>query len=531
MAPAPQPPPPSSPTPLPVPNPLPSLWLDGIALGSTAPFPAQDGKDNLYDVAVIGAGFSGSSVAYHLRLLRPTLRIAVLDARDVSGGATGRNGGLLWPGLTDHVEVTIRRFGLERALELLHFDLENVAELRKFCDGYTGAGGGDTPDPQLMRFPDGGVHVLKTADERVQARADLDALARAGQLEASGLELWDAEKTAAVTGGDPHIAGYGALVCHHTHRVIPPRLVLAILRRATARVPAPGPGLPGRPADFFAHTPVQRVSRRPLAASAGAFSFELSTPHGVILARRVVHATNAWSAALLPRLPVAPVRNQVIATHPLAAAAGGDDTAAWTAGRFGISANDGYEYMSGRGDGRAVLGGMRFLAPNYDVGVADDSRLNPDVSAALRDYLPRHFSTLRRAGVQIDREWAGIMGFSADGHPFVGELPAAYTSSPAAASGGASAADSGSSTASSGGAAAVAPAAAPNPATLPPPGSGEFVCAGFCGHGMPRCFLSARAVAEMVAGVPVSRGFPRLFLPTDERLGAAHAPDGFRSRM
>lgn len=42
-------------------------------------------------------GISGASASYHLRRLRPDLKIALLESRQLSCGATGRNGGLLWP--------------------------------------------------------------------------------------------------------------------------------------------------------------------------------------------------------------------------------------------------------------------------------------------------------------------------------------------------------------------------------------------------------------------------------------------------
>jgi glycine/D-amino acid oxidase-like deaminating enzyme len=48
------------------------------------------------DVAVVGAGFTGLSSAYHLA--RRGLRVAVLEAADVGAGASGRTGGLVLEG-------------------------------------------------------------------------------------------------------------------------------------------------------------------------------------------------------------------------------------------------------------------------------------------------------------------------------------------------------------------------------------------------------------------------------------------------
>ena len=49
------------------------------------------------DVVIIGAGMSGLSVAYHLARLSSERSVLVVDARDVAGGASGRNGGHLTP--------------------------------------------------------------------------------------------------------------------------------------------------------------------------------------------------------------------------------------------------------------------------------------------------------------------------------------------------------------------------------------------------------------------------------------------------
>lgn len=45
------------------------------------------------DVIVIGSGISGTLMAYNLLEKQPNLRIVMVEAREVCGGATGRNGG------------------------------------------------------------------------------------------------------------------------------------------------------------------------------------------------------------------------------------------------------------------------------------------------------------------------------------------------------------------------------------------------------------------------------------------------------
>jgi gamma-glutamylputrescine oxidase len=53
------------------------------------------------DVAVIGAGYTGLSAAYHIRQAAPRKRVAVFEARGVGNGASGRNGGMLLPNVAN----------------------------------------------------------------------------------------------------------------------------------------------------------------------------------------------------------------------------------------------------------------------------------------------------------------------------------------------------------------------------------------------------------------------------------------------
>jgi glycine/D-amino acid oxidase-like deaminating enzyme len=120
---------------------------------------------------------------------------------------------------------------------------------------------------------------------------------------------------------------------------------------------------------------------------------------------------------------------------------------------FTFSANHSYEYCIQRPDGRIVLGGMRCLTPTQEVGIEDDTVIQPTISQGLREFLPRHFPSLR--GIKVEQEWTGIMGFSPDYNPLIGPVP--YR-------------------------------------------AGEYIAAGFTGHGMPIAFLAGKAVASMIMG-------------------------------
>lgn len=184
----------------------------------------------------------------------------------------------------------------------------------------------------------------------------------------------------------------------------------------------------------------------------------VKTNRGDMRAQHVVHATNAWARQLLPFLAttIVPVRNQVIITEPA--------PPLWN---FGLSTNYGYEYFMQRPDGRVVLGGMRWKTPTLEVNNDDDATMDARVSEGLRAFLSQHFTDLRT--VKVEQEWIGIMGFSKDRNPLVGPLP-----------------------------------------NRP----GEYIAAGFTGHGMPMTFFAGQNVADMIAGKEPEPFVAEAFLPT-----------------
>jgi len=219
----------------------------------------------------------------------------------------------------------------------------------------------------------------------------------------------------------------------------------------------------------------------------------------VVDCRAVVHCMNGYSAGLLPELEgsLVPVRNQVAVAAPPAGARLPVDAA--------VYAREGYVYYSPRADGRMVIGGFRDTLPHREVGTHDDGSLDPLVSAALRGYLPAHFPQhYAEAGpgttdtppgdgrlhVEYEMEWAGILGFTKDRFPLVGPLPALPEGSRALLQG-----------SSSG-----------NTSTSR---AGQYICAGFSGHGMTRSFSCAEAAARMLLGLPPSPDapMPQAFLP------------------
>jgi hypothetical protein len=74
---------------LPLPDTVDSMWA--ATAGPYTPRPALQ-EDTTVDVAIIGGGYTGLTTAYELRREDPSLSVAVLEAREIGYGSSGRNG-------------------------------------------------------------------------------------------------------------------------------------------------------------------------------------------------------------------------------------------------------------------------------------------------------------------------------------------------------------------------------------------------------------------------------------------------------
>src|SRR5258707_8033160 len=78
----------------------------------------------------------------------------------------------------------------------------------------------------------------------------------------------------------------------------------------------------------------------------------------------------------------------------------------------------GYRYWRQTQDGRLLIGGWRDVDPDGESGFDDlpTPRIQQGIEAGLVELVPE--------GIEIERRWAGTMGFARDGRPLVGWLDA-----------------------------------------------------------------------------------------------------------
>ncbi|KAE8853215.1 hypothetical protein HRS9122_00207 [Pyrenophora teres f. teres] len=276
--------------------------------------------------------------------------------------------------------------------------------------------------------------LLSVIAGRDKMKADIDSIVAADISTARGI------KFSIDAEAEERSGVRGALSCHtyHAARLWPYRLVVHLLKKAISN------GV-----NLQTHTPVTSVSQQ--STSSADRYWIVDTPRGSIRAKTVVYATNGYTSALVPEMKdkIVPVRGVV------ARLVGGKAPKMTDSYMMRISDYE-YDYMIPRPDGSIILGGAKrdFYKNLHEwFDVADDSQLTKDARRYFDGYMQRHFYGWEDSGARTQEIWTGIMGYSNDGFPYVG------------------------------------------PVCDRP---GQYLCAGFNGHGMPQIFLSAKAIATMI---------------------------------
>ncbi|HEY5922305.1 MAG TPA: FAD-binding oxidoreductase [Kofleriaceae bacterium] len=356
-----------------------AVWLLGAPTDEPAPALTHDLD---VDVAIIGGGFTGVSTAYRLSKQFPKLGIALLEAKRLANGASGRNGGLVLNGITVRdldADLMVREFAVTRAAI---DDLEALIREHSL--------------PVRFRRT-GVVHVSTTAESAEHAHAMTE------QLVARGLPL------KYLSG--PDLDGVLRLRGAHGAVLDPTEAFLA----GVDLVRAMRPLLVAQGVQIYESTPVTRVRE-------GA-TIELTTPRGVVRARAIVLGTSAYTPRLgYFKTGLLPVISHVIATDPLPTE---------LLARLGLDGVAGFfddsprlAYCSVDAEGRVVFGGGTTAAYGYRFGNATTYTAERDDAGerALRASLTQYFPEL--ADVPIRHRWSGPLDLTLVRHCAIGVMGA-----------------------------------------------------------------------------------------------------------
>lgn len=347
-----------------------SLWLQEALARESAPVAPPLRGGLMTDVAIVGGGYTGLWTALRIKELEPTVDVTVLEADICGGGASGRNGGLVL-GWYAKLQYLIAVCGEEEGVRLAKAATAAVDEIGAFCDVH----GIDA------YFRKAGLLSVATTPMHIQ-----DWSERIVMLERYGLH--DAERVlesgeAAARGGSAHYLGG---IFQRDAATVQPALLARGMRRVAIE----------KGIRIFEQTPVTDLQNEQVPS--------LRTPDGVVIARKVVLATNAWAAGLQElRRAIIVLSSDMVATAPAPERV---TATGWGGGEAITDSRLMVHYHQVTHDGRIAIGrGSGALA--Y-LGQVTPTFNHADRRAAVVERgLRRFYPTL--GDIPITHRWAGAV--------------------------------------------------------------------------------------------------------------------------
>ncbi|CAL1696967.1 unnamed protein product [Somion occarium] len=505
---------------IPIPNPTQPFWTipksNISAEGKTVPQHA--------DIVIIGSGITGASFAYNVFEQETSLRIVMLEARDICSGATARNGGHINPPLYHDYSELKEQHGEEIAKKMIHFRLAHFRELMSIAKAE------DIFElSQVRRTENFDVHTTaKTFDK---AKEELAAWQADMPIEAASFQVDEGVDASSKFGLSSEVVG-----CIHGDggAIHPYRFVTSLLSRLLDR----------NPHNFFisTHNPCTEIE----SPTSTCPFYTVHTPKGTITTYHVIHATNGWVSHLLSPLreKIIPARGTMSAQRP-GTTLNTKSTLTGERSYVFYSGTLGYDYLTQlpSGENELMFGGgwaSAMDAAFADIGTVDDSQYNWPVASHLAGALPFYFGAEnwgrekdpeeteddKKGGVKwgsgrTKASWSGILGISADGLPWVGRVPTKL---------------SGRSEPSQSCTPRVPPkevgeTISGGPLLTSPPG--EWISAGYTGEGMVHAWMSGKALAFMVLNDEegVREWFPEILRVSEKRWKKADIVDYISRRL
>jgi glycine/D-amino acid oxidase-like deaminating enzyme len=453
-------------------NPTLSQWQDHPPFPELVDIQTPGGPPPTADIVIIGSGISGVAIArtvlHELRRKEgETLtgrRVVVLEARELCSGATGRNGGHIKASAHEAFHGMVHKQGLDpaRAGRLCAFMLSHLNVLT----GLARAEG--IEDVSECRR-------VETVDFAVDAETDAKMKGLMDEFTPfapAGFEMVShtGEQARERFGVNERVVG---AVSYPAGALSPYRLVTALWRKLLDEFPGV--------LAIETGTTVEEVRVNDQSASsakleeAGSFPYEVITSRGRILARHVVHATNAHTSQL-----VAGLRGKGTSAlcHMTAQRAADyfpdkDGSRSWS-----VIFGQGFDYVTQRPTGELMIGGGFFQGPKQGmemIGVYDDSKLDALTVMHLEGVIPTLFDPGHKVegeGARVIKAWSGAIGLTPDFMPLVGRLDPRITSRKVKQE-------------------------RKDDGKVPP---GEWISAYFCGDGMVWAWLCGAALGVMLAG-------------------------------
>jgi glycine/D-amino acid oxidase-like deaminating enzyme len=475
----------------PITNPLPSYWQVPRSPLANVIEPETDKPTEPYDYAIIGSGISGTMIAHNLLQMRPDARVVMLESREICSGATGRNGGHTKAASYRTYLQHVKELGKQEALKIARLEYANIIETHRLAETM-----GLDCENKLCNTVDL-IYDRSTFESGKMAIQALRAATEDHEKEV-GKAAWyqihediaEVQKQffVASENANPTIKGLEKLEGAFEYvagRVHAYRFTTGVLSECVRK------GL-----QLCTNTTVDSIQPSQETSKGSIARWDIISKHNTISAGHVIVAANGYTPYVLKELQgaIVPMRGQITVQRPGSAT----KLPAPLPTTYSFIGRNGYEYMIPRplsdGGQHIVIGGGLARLPDAgasEFGTVDDGSLNPTISEYLRETLTGYHgaevwgeTSDTEAKNRVEQEWTGIMGATADGQPFVGEVPGK---------------------------------------------NGLWISAGFNGHGMVLCLKSAEALVSMIEAGGVHgrpEWFPDSFLISKERLDKCH----FRGR-
>lgn len=353
------------------------VWHDSATQPTTfGPAPAHAEVD----VAIVGGGLSGLWTAYYLSAAQPSLRIAILEARHVGFGASGRNGGWCSGFFPLSLSELAATYGREAALVAYQQSFATLPEIE-----------------QVLRregincgWHQGGT--VQSATTALQAERLANHVA---QQHATGLSPNDMQW---VPGNEVvrHISvaqTFGAIYSPHCATVNPFQLVNGLAQVVHQR------GV-----TVWQDTAVQAIDNGMVTHS-----------HGRVVAKQVVQATEGYSHTIAQtKRRIVPLYSLMVATEPL------DQATLQAIGWHNRATfNDGGQmviYAQLTPDNRIAFGG-RGAPYHFASRVRERFDLDDETHRRIVAAIAQHFPAAAHA--RITHRWGGPLAVPRDWTPTV----------------------------------------------------------------------------------------------------------------
>ncbi|CAJ0546754.1 Ff.00g013810.m01.CDS01 [Fusarium sp. VM40] len=430
---------------LPVPSPNLSHWHQ-----TTRSFPHLN-ENSSADVPlstqylIIGSGISGALTAWEL--INNGIAgedILILEAREAVSGATGRNAGHIRPDAFHGFP----RFSSIHGPEQARLILEHERVVLQIVKDFVETNNVDCDFNYTMTF-----EACLNADYKEYLVSAFAAFRDAGG-DVSHIRFYDGEEAKIKTRLPAALCAYEWPAASNHPAKLCQWILSDVIRKG---------------GQLWTHCPATKILEHKASPSTG-MRWDITTPRGTVSAKTVIHCTNAYAAFLLPELAdtIKPRRAQGHSYVPPDSLSGANTLRSTMSLRYGPKH---FFSVNPLRDGMIILGGGASRqdsdwTPDYlkDRFTFDDSTHNPSIMANSID----EFSVLafgspsvktERHGEGFSHVWTGIVGETPDAVPLVGPIDGL---------------------------------------------DGQWICAGFNGHGMARIFQCAPGLAKLIMGEPWS---------------------------